>query len=49
MDVSATVNGDIAMDVSPNVKWWHCDGRIAECKMAELHPTATILPSSIFP
>jgi hypothetical protein len=30
MDVSATVNGDIAMDVSSKVKWWHCGGRLAE-------------------
>ena len=30
MDVSATVNGDIAMDVSSKVKWWHCGGRMAE-------------------
>ena len=30
MDVSATVNGGIAMDVSSKVKWWHCGGRMAE-------------------
>jgi hypothetical protein len=32
MDGSATENGGIAMDISPNVKWWHCDGRIGDGK-----------------
>jgi hypothetical protein len=32
MDVSATENGSIAMDISPKVKWWHCDGRIGDDK-----------------
>jgi hypothetical protein len=36
MDVSATVNGDIVMDVSPKVQWRNCDGRIDEDKLVAL-------------
>jgi hypothetical protein len=36
MDVSATVNGGIVMDVSPKVQWRNCDGRIDEDKLVAL-------------
>ena len=48
MDVSAWVNDDIVVDVSPKetcgilmnasakVKWWNCDGRISESKLVAL-------------
>jgi hypothetical protein len=44
MDVSATVNGDIAMDVSSKVKWWHCGGRMAEGENGVVVSSITVSP-----